>query len=148
MEITSPNFKNDQVLPKDLTCDGAGDRPELHLHGVPADAKSLAVIVDDPDAPNGTFTHWLLWNIEPKADLVLPPQGIPGGAVEGQNSSGAEGWMPSCPPPGDKEHHYHFKAYALSQKLDLDANASEDDLLAALQPHILEEAEMVGKYKR
>jgi Raf kinase inhibitor-like YbhB/YbcL family protein len=148
MQITSPDFENGSMLPKDFTCDGPGDSPEVHIHEVPGAAKSLALIVDDPDAPGGTFTHWLLWNIDPQQGLVLSRDKIPAGAVEGRNSSGDIGWMAACPPPGHGEHRYHFKIYALDARLDVPMDISPDDLRMAIETNKLGEAEIVATYKR
>jgi Raf kinase inhibitor-like YbhB/YbcL family protein len=148
MYIASPDFEDGHHMSDAFTCDGEGQHPELQVHEIPPEAKSLALIVEDPDASDSPFTHWLLWNIPPQHPLVIPHDGYPEGAVEGMNGSGRYGWLPACPPPGSPEHHYHFKVYALDRMIEIDHGASKADLRSELDSYILAKAEFVGKYAR
>jgi hypothetical protein len=146
MTITSPSFKNNETIPSNYTCSGVNINPELRIADVPAEAKSFALIVDDPDAPGGTWTHWMLWNIDP-ATTVIPEGGKPAQAVEGKTSFGRSGYGGPCPPAG-KPHHYHFKLHALDTVLNLPAGADVRALEAALEGHVIASAELVGLYGR
>ncbi|MDO8664620.1 MAG: YbhB/YbcL family Raf kinase inhibitor-like protein [Candidatus Liptonbacteria bacterium] len=143
MNISSVEFKNNEPIPAKFTCQGNGINPELKISGVPAKAKSLALIVDDPDAPMGTFTHWLVWNIGAKT-TVVNENSIPG--IEGANSAGKKGYTGPCPPNGT--HRYFFKFYALDSMLDLGAEASKSQLESEIAKHELERAELLGIYKK
>lgn len=159
MLVTSPSFQNDSYIPQKFTCDGGNINPELQIQNVPSEAKSLALVMHDPDAPMaGGFTHWFLWNIDPKTTVVkqesVPASaeataGKPQSAMEGKNGAGKIGYTGPCPPPGHGIHHYHFYFYALDSMLNLDAStATKVQLEAAMQNHILAEAEIVGLYQR
>ena len=149
--LTSSAFQHQQPIPRDFTCDGAGQSPTLAWTGAPSGARGFALIMDDPDAPSGTFTHWVLYDIA--ADASKLPQGVragseaEGGAHQGRNSFGNTGYGGPCPPPG-APHHYHFRLYALSKQLGLKPAADKDDLLAAMQGSILGTAELIGTYGR
>ena len=145
MNITSPIFQNGEAIPKKYSCDGENINPELRIGGVPENAKSLALIADDPDAPMGTFTHWLVWNIDPKT-TVIGEGSVPSGGAQGLNDRKREGYTGPCPPSG--VHHYHFKLYALNATLDLPQNVSKADLEAAINAHLVASAELVGLYAR
>jgi len=148
MIITSPSFVDGETIPKKFTCDGGSINPELQVHNVPHGAKSLALILHDPDAPIADgFTHWVVWNIDPRTTLIKE-ESVPPGAGEGANTGGFVGYAAPCPPPTHPSHHYHFKLYALDAVLDLPNGATENDLLEAMKGHLLEEAELVGLYKR
>src|SRR5438132_8798139 len=121
MKITSPVFKDGEKIPKDYTRDGADKSPPLHLEQVPEKAKSLAVIVDDPDAPSGTFNHWLLFNLDPKTKQIKEDC-VPVMATQGRNDYGEVGYGGPRPPSG--EHRYFFKAFALDSVLPLSRGAS------------------------
>ena len=108
--VISPAFEESRPIPREYTCKGAGRPPGLAWRGVPADAKSLALVVSDPDAPKGTFVHWVLYDL-PARDGGLPRGEVPPGAREAENSAGKKGWYPPCPPSGT--HHYQFTVYAL-----------------------------------
>lgn len=142
MEIASKAFKDGREIPNKYTCKGKDINPPLTIKNLPKKAKSLALIVDDPDAPGVTFVHWLVWNLSPK-NPKLPEGFIPAGAVEGKNGSGSVGYMGPCPPSGT--HRYFFRAYALDKVLDLNSGASRDELENAFKGHVLEEAELMGK---
>lgn len=155
MHLTSLVFASGAKIPKQYTCVGAGMSPPLRWGDLPEGTASLALVVDDPDAPRGTFTHWLLANIPPDQDDV--PQELDaaqffrGGSltpVEGANDFGETGYGPPCPPPGHGPHRYSFRLYALDAVLDLASGFSKADLEAAMQGHVLAEAELVGTFER
>ncbi len=153
LKISSPVFKNKDYIPSTYTCEGRNINPTLLIEGIPEKAKSLALIMDDPDAPMGTFVHWVAWNVElvdeipemiPKEYSITHPLTL----NQGKNSAQQTGYMGPCPPVGHGVHHYHFKLYALDTTLDLPQNTTKDDLLKAMEGHIIEKAEIVGLYKR
>lgn len=145
MQITSSAFSNQKEIPTLYSCDGKGINPPLSFVDIPKEAKSLALIVDDPDAPMGTFVHWVAYNIPPNISAVEEGAGIPAATV-GKNSAGQENFVGPCPPNG--EHRYFFKLYALDSAAPIPSGASKEALLDAMQGHILSEAELVGVYKR
>jgi Raf kinase inhibitor-like YbhB/YbcL family protein len=146
MTITSSAFANNEAIPVQYTCDGANTSPPLTITGVPEDATSLALLMDDPDAPGGSFVHWTIWNIDPGAPNA-PEGSAPQGSTEGLNGAGQPGYTGPCPPSG--EHRYIFTVYALSGVPDLDAATSgKTELLAAIEPQIIAEAELIGLYSR
>jgi len=145
MKITSSAFEQNQSIPSKYTCDGENINPPLSVSGVPENAQSLALIFDDPDAPAGTWIHWVVWNIDPKT-AEIPENSAPAEATEGTTSFGKPGYGGPCPPSG--EHRYFFKLYALDTKLDLDLSAGADRLEAAMKGHVLAEAELMGVYSR
>ena len=146
MILTSPAFDSGESIPKKYTCDGGEFNPELQIQNVPSGTKSLALVMRDPDAPMpGGFTHWVVWNIDPKTS-VIKEESVPPGATEGQNSSGNVGYAGPCPPSGT--HHYHFQLYALSDMLDLSTAASVSDAQAQIDQHLVEQTELIGLYSR
>lgn len=145
MKLESPVFIDNEKIPVKYTCDGEDVNPPLIISGVPVGAKSLALIVDDPDAPMGDWVHWLVWNINPQIRKI-EEDSVPDGGKEGMTDFGEPGWGGPCPPSG--QHRYQFKLYALDTLLDLDEQATKADLLAAMQDHILAEAKLVGLYQR
>lgn len=145
MQLTSPAFKQNEKIPAKYTCDGANINPPLLFNGVPAAAKSLVLIVDDPDAPGGTWLHWTLWDIRPDTK-ELAENSVPVGAVEGMTSFGAPGYGGPCPSNGT--HHYRFKLYALDKMFDLVHGSTLSQLQSAMNGHILEQTELVGVYSR
>jgi hypothetical protein len=148
MLLTSPSFENNAPIPRKFTRDGGGINPELQIQYVPENAKSLALVIHDPDAPiKGGFTHWVIWNIDPRTALIKE-ESAPPGAVEGLNDARRAGYAPPSPPPGHGVHHYHFKLYALDTVLDLPEGTMLAGLSAAIAGHILAEAELVGTYER
>lgn len=148
MLITSPSFLNSQPIPKKFTCDGGNINPELQIQNIPGEAKSLALIVDDPDATGGrTFTHWLLWNIDPKTTLIKE-ESKPPESIEGKNDFGRIGYGGPCPPPGSKPHRYFFKLYALRAVLDLPEGAKKGELESEISKHLVEKSELIGLYQR
>ena len=145
MNITSQSFKGGERIPSKYTCDGENVNPQLSFHGIPGDAKSLALIMDDPDAPSGTFTHWLLWDISAETNDIAEATEIK--TTTGTNDFGNIGYGGPCPPKGE-EHHYYFRLYALDTLLDLSAGSNHEQLNLAMSQHILDEAELIGTYKR
>ena len=148
--LLSTAFKNGEEIPRKYTCDGEDLSPPLKWSGAPPETKSYALIVYDPDAPKGIFYHWLLYNIPP--DLTSLPEGVPKGGetpygLQGINDFGALGYGGPCPPPGST-HHYVFMLLALDTKLDIKAGATINDLLKALDGHVLAYAKLVGTYGR
>lgn len=146
MKLVSSALINEETIPRAFTCDGQGEHPPFSLSGVPEGTKSLAVIVDDPDAPAGTFNHWVIWNIDPKATEIAAGQ-IPVKSQEGTNSSGSIGYTPPCPPAGPS-HRYFFTLYALDSTIGLDGKAKKDELVAAMSGHIIEQTNLIGNYGR
>lgn len=142
LTVKSPAFKNNEFIPSKYTCDGLNINPELRIEDIPANTKSLALIVDDPDAPNGTFCHWLLWDIDPKN--AIKEDSKPGKV--GSNSMHENKYFGPCPPSGT--HHYHFKVYALNTKLNLPSKTGEKELLHAMKGHVISSGDLVGLYKR
>lgn len=145
MQITSSAFQQGANIPSKFTCDGSDANPPLHFDGAPTEAKSLALIVDDPDAPSGLFTHWVLWNIDPKTAGV-PESSVPSNAVQGTNDFGKTGYGGPCPPSGT--HRYYFKIFALDRPLDLKPGAKRKDFDAAVHGHIVAQGELLGRYAR
>jgi Raf kinase inhibitor-like YbhB/YbcL family protein len=145
MKISSPAFENNSKIPEKYTCDGENINPPLKIEGVPKEAKSLVLIVDDPDAPMGTFLHWLVWNIPPETNLI-GENSLPEGAVQGKNDFGKENYGGPCPPFGT--HRYFFKLYALDKILDLPAGSSLKEIEKAMEGHILDQAQLIGLYQR
>lgn len=144
MKIESNSFSHNSSIPSQFTCDGNNTSPHLAFSGVPKNAKSLALISDDPDAPRGTWVHWLVWNIDP-ATTEIRERTTPQGAVEGTTSFGKTGYGGPCPPSGI--HRYFFKLYALDAVLDLGTDADKAALENAMDGHIIDRAEMIGLYE-
>lgn len=141
MRLTSQDFQNNNFIPDRFTCRGKNVNPNLQISDVPENAKSLVLIVDDPDAPRGDFVHWLVWNIKPET-REISADSVPAEATEGTTDFGKPGWGGPCPPSG--RHRYFFKLYALDTLLDLSASARKNDLEAAIEGHILSEAVLIG----
>lgn len=145
MKIFSPAFQNGQPIPAKYTCDGENVSPPFAFFEVPPAAKSLALIVDDPDAPSGNFVHWVVWNIGPHMKEIAEGS-VPAGTMEGMTGFGKPGYGGPCPPSG--EHHYFFKLYALDSLLNLPAGTGKAALEKAMEGHILEKTELVGLYAK
>lgn len=145
MNIESTAFANNQTIPSKYTCDGNNINPPLSISDIPEEAESLAIVVEDPDAPTGRFVHWTVWNISP-ASLEIEEDSIPEGAVEGTTDFSEIGYGGPCPPNG--EHRYLFKVYALGSELDLSKGADTDMVDNAIQHHVIAEAELIGRYAK
>jgi len=149
--ILSNDFREGADIPQRFTCEGVDSSPELSWTDPPAGTRSLALIMQDPDAPGGTFTHWLLFDLPPDARKleanVSKVDELPNGARQGKNGFRKIGYGGPCPPPG-KPHRYFFKLHALDKRLDLGSAASKDDLERAMQGHTLGKTEIMGKYAR
>ncbi|MBD3328845.1 YbhB/YbcL family Raf kinase inhibitor-like protein, partial [Candidatus Peregrinibacteria bacterium] len=124
-------------------CNGADISPPLKFEDIPDGTSTLALIVDDPDAPAGTFVHWVVWNINPTT-MEIPENSVPAEAAEGTTDFNKTGWGGPCPP--DKEHRYYFKLYALDTELKLPETTTKKDLETAMEKHILAKAELMGRY--
>ena len=148
--VASPVFEEGGMIPSKYTCDGENVSPPLKWEGVPETTKSIALISDDPDAPMGTWVHWVMWNIPADAtelsENVPPDEELPDGSIQGINDFKQHGYGGPCPPSGT--HRYYFKVYALDEKLDLASSSRKKDLLTAMEGHILAEGQLMGKYKR
>jgi Raf kinase inhibitor-like YbhB/YbcL family protein len=145
IKISSPVFSEGSTIPIKYTCDGSNASPELNVSDVPDSAKSLVLIVDDPDAPGGTFSHWIVWNIDAKINSMSENK-LPSGAIAGINDAGKNRYTGPCPPSGT--HRYTFTIYALDITLNIPANSKRADLEKAMQGHIVDQGELVGKYAR
>jgi Raf kinase inhibitor-like YbhB/YbcL family protein len=150
IKITSSAFKEGDMIPAKYTCDGADISPPLQWDSVPEGTVSIALISDDPDAPMGTWVHWVLFNLPGAttslAENVPPDKTLANGARQGTNDFRKIGYGGPCPPGGT--HRYYFKIYALDAQLDLQAGANKKELLRAMQGHILAEGQLMGRYKR
>ena len=151
MQLTSVAFQEGDAIPKQYTGDGRDVSPPLQWRDPPAGTRSLALICEDPDAPHGTFTHWLAFNLpDDPAELgegVRAKAILPSGTAQGTNDFGKVGYGGPSPPPG-KPHRYFFKLYALDQPLDLQPGTNKAQLLAAMKGHILGDAQLMGTYGR
>lgn len=145
MKITSSAFINNGVIPKKYTCDGEDVNPPLEFIDVPENTKTLALIVDDPDAPMGTWVHWVLYNISPDCRKI-EENSVPKGAMEGINDFRKRTYGGPCPPSGT--HRYFFKLYALDCVIDLKGTVTKKDLEKAMDGHIIAKAELIGLYSR
>ena len=145
MDITSDSFEDNQSIPSQYTCDGGDVNPPLSIGGIPEETESLALIVTDPDAPAGTWSHWIVFNIPPDADEI-DEDSIPPDAAQGVNDFGNMSWGGPCPSEG--EHHYVFTVYALDTMLDLPEGADRQAVEGAMEGHIIEQAELIGVYSR
>lgn len=145
MKLTSSAFDDNQKIPEIYTCDGDNINPPLEIADVPENAKSLCLIMDDPDAPGETFLHWMIWNIPPSLKEIAEND-WPEGAEQGENGAGELGYLGACPPSG--VHHYHFKLYALNKKLEVTANITKSALEKEIDGSLIEKAELVGIYSR
>jgi len=145
MKLTSPAFEDNQTIPEKYTCDGDNVNPQLIISDTPETAKSLLLVVDDPDAPIGIFHHWIVYNIAPDT-TAIEENSVPAGAVQLKNDFGNANYGGPC--PGTGAHRYFFKIYALDQKMDLPADFSLKDLGEKMNGHILDSAELVGLYKK
>lgn len=159
LSITSPAFQDGDTVPWQYTCDGTEKSPPLTIGNIPPGAKSLVLIIEDPDIPEvakqnigaDEFTHWIVIGIPVTGREVVIPEGkIPDGAVEGTNSGGNIGYRGPCPPPQyePSEHRYYFRAYALDGELSVLPGGTRDDVERAMLGHVIDQARLVGRYKR
>ena len=142
LKITSRAFDNNGFIPVKYTCDGDDVNPPLKIEGIPEETKSLVLIVDDPDAPMGTWVHWVVWNINPTEEIE--ENSVPG--IEGLNDFNKHSYGGPCPPSGT--HRYFFKVYALDTKLDISPNSRKSNVERAMEGHMLAKGEVVGIYRR
>src|SRR5437762_9962754 len=145
MKITSPAFQEGGTIPEKFSKNGQNVNPELRIEGAPAEARSLALIVDDPDAPVGLFTHWLVWNVDPKTTEIAE-NSVPKGGLQGTNDFPGQRYDGPQPPSGT--HRYYFKIFALDQMLDLKAGAKRKEVNAAMKGHVLAHGELMGRYSK
>jgi len=150
MALTSPDFAAESLIPAKFTCDGENISPALKWNQPPIGTKSLALIVEDPDAPGQTFVHWVLYDLPPDTrqlpERVEPQPFLKQGGLQSKSSFGKYGYGGPCPPQG--MHRYIFKLYALDKLIDLPPGITQADLIKAMQSHILAETKLTGKYKR
>jgi len=144
MKIASPAFAENGKIPKQYTCDGQDASPPLTIESPPANTASFAMIVDDPDAPGGTWVHWVVWNIDP-ATREISAATVPKGALQGINDFKKKAYGGPCPPSGT--HRYFFKLYALNALLTLSPGSTKEDLEKAMKDHVLARAELVGRFR-
>ncbi len=145
LTLSSPVFENNGFIPVQYTCDGKDINPTLSIENIPVNAKSLALIVDDPDAPMGTWVHWVLWNIHPDTKEIKE-NSLPAGAEQGMNDFRKRRYGGPCPPSGT--HRYFFRLYALDIMLNVSPASTKADLEKAMRGHIIEQTEVIGLYKR
>src|SRR5438132_3974310 len=145
MKIASSAFEEGGTIPEKFSKNGQNVSPELRIEGAPAEAKSLALIVDDPDAPVGLFTHWLVWNIDPKTSEIAEAS-VPNGGVQGTNDFPGSGYDGPQPPSGT--HRYYFKIFALDRVLDLKSDAKRREVDAAMRGHVIGQGELMGRYSK
>jgi Raf kinase inhibitor-like YbhB/YbcL family protein len=152
MKITSSAFENNGTIPSQYTCDGEGINPPLAFEDVPSNAKSLVMLMDDPDVPKnllpaGVFDHWVIYNIPPTTHEIAESS-VPAGVSQGLNGAGQEKYTPPCPP--DREHRYFFKLFALDSTLEFQdpSKVTKQMVIDKMQGHIIEEAQLIGLYNR
>ena len=145
MIISSPAFIDGGKIPIKYTCLGDGVNPPLTWEKIPVNSKSLVLIMDDPDAVSGVFSHWILWDI-PLVTIGVAENSVPDGAVVGQGTSGQNTYVPPCPPSG--EHRYRFKLFALDKELYLSTTTTQEELEKAMGGHILDQAILIGLFKK
>jgi Raf kinase inhibitor-like YbhB/YbcL family protein len=143
--LRSEAFTHGNEIPRRYTCEGEDVSPALSWSNPPAGTRALALIVDDPDAPRGTFTHWLAWNIDPLAGGLREGESAP---AEGRNDFGTAGWSGPCPPPGHGPHRYFFRLHALDAELELGFRVGRREFEPALAGHVLMTAELMGTFER
>ncbi len=151
IEVSSPAFQEGEPIPKKYTGDGADTAPPLKWTKPPEDTQSQVLICDDPDAPRGTWVHWVLFNLPANvhelAEGVPAKETLPNGAKQGKNDFGKTGYGGPAPPKG-KPHRYYFKLYALDTTLDIAPGATKAEVVAAMKDHVLAEGQLMGRYQR
>jgi Raf kinase inhibitor-like YbhB/YbcL family protein len=146
MDLTSPNFEEGDAIPRDHTCDGDDTPPELQWSGVPSGVVELAMTCEDPDAPGGTFVHWVAWGIDSSSGRLTSGDGP--GIRHGRNGFGNTRYGGPCPPPGHGPHHYEFTLYALDEPLDLEPGGTIEELRSAIDGHVRATATLMGTHER
>jgi len=150
IKLESPTFEEGGMIPSKYTADGESISPPLKWASVPEGTKSFALVSDDPDAPMGTWVHWVMWNIPADArqlaENIPPDENLPNGSRQGITDFGTYGYGGPAPPSGT--HRYYFKIFALDTKLDLPGSSRKADLLKAIEGHVIAEGQLIGKYKR
>ena len=144
MKITSSAFQGGGNIPSKFTCDGGDSSPPLQIAEIPSGAKSLVLVVDDPDAPSGLFTHWIVWNISPQTNAIA--EGSAPKGVQGTSDFGKSDYGGPCPPSGT--HRYYFKIFALDRELNLPSGTKRNQLDAAMKGHVVAQGELMGRYSR
>ena len=144
IKVTSSAFTEGGNIPSKFTCDGTDTSPPLKIEGIPPEAKALLIIVDDPDAPSGLFTHWLVWNIDPRKASI--PEGKSPDGIPGKNDFGKTGYGGPCPPSGS--HRYYFRVFAMDQQLSPSAGARRKEVDSAMKGHVIAQGELMGRYAR
>src|SRR2546430_162889 len=150
IKLTSSAFSEGQPIPRAYTCDGVNISPPLEWSGVPKTARTIAIVCDDPDAPGGTWVHWVLYNL-PAENIGLvenlpATENVKAGGFQGQNDFGKSGYGGPCPPSGT--HRYYFKIFAFDRELDLPSGAKRGQLDAAMKGHVVAQGELMGRYSR
>lgn len=151
LNVTSSGFSPGASIPNKFTCKGEDLSPALEWNGAPSNTVAFAIIMDDPDAPSGTWVHWVMWNLSATTHSLS--EGVPkreqlqNGARQGRNSFGKTGYNGPCPPPG-QTHRYFFRLYALDSKVELPAGADRNALDAAMKGHVLAQGEYMGTFHR
>ncbi|HEX7711989.1 MAG TPA: YbhB/YbcL family Raf kinase inhibitor-like protein [Sphingomonadaceae bacterium] len=149
MQLSIPAIAAGASVPVKFTCDGEDTSPALEWSGAPEDTKSLVLILDDPDAPGGTFRHWGIYDIPPTVTGLHEGAANEDGFMQAENGFGSQGYLGPCPPKGDRPHHYHFKLFALDvAELDVGAKPKVEEVEKALDTHVLAKAEVVASYGR
>lgn len=146
IEVSSPDLEAGATIPTQFTCDGEEVAPTVAWSGLPEGTEEIVLVVDDPDAPSGIFTHWIVWGLGPDDSPLSQP--LPEGAVQGVNNTGGVGYAGPCPPEGDEPHQYRFRVLALDTTLGLDQAASPGDLESAIDGHVIGEGQLTANYGR
>jgi Raf kinase inhibitor-like YbhB/YbcL family protein len=147
VEVTSPVIQEGHAFPRQYTCQGADTSPPLDVRRLPPETEAIALVLDDPDAPNGTWLHWMFWDLPAETTTIPEGADIAGlGGTEGNNDFGNRGYGGPCPPGGT--HEYHVKVYALDRRLDLDEGASLQELTQAMDGHTLAWGQMTATYTK
>lgn len=141
LTVSSPAFRDDEPIPTRYTCTGTGVNPALHWSGLPSDTRSIAVVVDDPDAPDGAYVHWVVFDIAPR-DTEIPEDSLPSGAQQAAGTNGRAVYTPPCPDEG--VHHYRFSVYALDSSLTLPDDATLEAALDAIPHHAIAHGRLTG----
>jgi hypothetical protein len=146
LKITSSAFEANGIIPSKYTCDGENASPPLEVQGIPKEAMTLVLIVDDSDAPAGVWDHWVKWDIPITGETMLFEERKEPAGVSGKNSGGSLSYQGPCPP--DREHRYFFKIYALDSKLNLPKGSNKKEVEKTMEKHILASGELIGRYNR